>query len=75
MCIRDRNYTKGARTILYDDMLYDKIVENNSNDIVEVYTKVNKYYIECNNIIPVSYTHLDVYKRQGTDHILLLLCS
>ena len=45
MCIRDR---------LYDDMLHDEIIWDkpiNSNDIVERYKNLNKYYIDNNNII------------------------
>ena len=48
------NDTKGDRTIPYDDMLHDKLIWNkpiNSNDIVERYKKLNKYYIDNNNII------------------------
>ena len=41
------NYTKGDRTIPYDDMLHDEIIWDkpiNSNDIVEIYKKLDKYY-------------------------------
>ena len=47
------NYTEGDRTIPYDDKLYDKLIWNkpiNSNDIVEEYKILNKYYIDNNNI-------------------------
>ena len=46
--------TKGDRTISDREKLYDKLIQNkpiNSNDIVERYKNLNKYYIDKNNII------------------------
>ena len=51
MCIRDR-----------------MIVENRGMSISEIFDEFGEAYfrnLESNTLIAVSYTHLDVYKRQG----------
>ena len=48
------NYTKGDRTILYDDTVYDIMIWSNPihyNSFVEKYEKRNKYYIDDANIM------------------------
>ena len=50
MCIRDRSYTGGGAIVTFEN--------------VQVQNKIpNDFY--SLNIEAVSYTHLDVYKRQG----------
>ena len=49
------------QTIPYDDMVYDKLIWNkpiNSNDLVEEYKNLSKYYIDNNNIIYLIKTKL-----------------
>ena len=61
MCIRDRNYVGAAE--IADTINWNKI--KNINTLVkagEIYEKAERY--DDARDIPVSYTHLDVYKRQ-----------
>ena len=64
MCIRDSNYVKAYAE------LYDEIVKGYENGTREIYVadengprKLTKDE-ELSNLDAVSYTHLDVYKRQ-----------
>ena len=68
MCIRDRFNIFGVKQIYeikkidflsLDNFIFNvldfKLIKNKSNDSIN---------ISANLLIPVSYTHLDVYKRQ-----------
>ena len=60
-----KNYTKGDRTILYDNMLHDEVIWNkhiNSNSIVEIYEELDKYYIDSNNIRHSILNHVYSFK-------------
>ena len=59
------NYTKGDRTMLYDDTVYDIMIWSNPihyNSFVEEYEKRNKYYIDDTNIIYSMINDLYRYK-------------
>ena len=36
-----------------------------ADNCIDVYYKLDRYYLTGNSIDSVSYTHLDVYKRQS----------
>ena len=52
------DHTKGGLTILDGDKLYEVIIWNNP--------------VNCYGIVAVSYTHLDVYKRQQQQIIIMM---
>ena len=56
MCIRDRTETQGR--------------VHTSTVTVAVMPEAEEVEIDINPADPVSYTHLDVYKRQGHGHAL-----
>ena len=66
MCIRDRN----VRTIadLREGMILPGIVGNITN--FGAFVDIG---IKENGLVPVSYTHLDVYKRQVQSHLINLI--
>ena len=65
MCIRDRVESEPNRGSSFEVILNLKIVENrvvSSTEQIEMH--------ETDSDIPVSYTHLDVYKRQESESVL-----
>ena len=60
MCIRDRNYTDVEIETSEEDASAQAVKElkrYGEDDLMQ--------YFDGSESIPVSYTHLDVYKRQG----------
>ena len=64
MCIRDRECGLPAATV--------QAIENPDRALVGEMLKMDKYID-----MPVSYTHLDVYKRQGQESLRLfkIICD
>ena len=64
MCIRDRNQQAIEMTQIYRDIikgtreLLSAVIDNRLNTAM-------KYLASITIVMAVSYTHLDVYKRQG----------
>ena len=74
MCIRDRDSLKEREE--YIDYLNAEIskyiVRQMSGEKSVAGSKsMSSYYIIVGNIEPVSYTHLDVYKRQAQDRPIM----
>ena len=79
MCIRDRNQNHGLLQVIEELRKEDTAVSRNIADHIESFTDYDFAQLLFSNgsvenaisldnqlnIIPVSYTHLDVYKRQG----------
>ena len=66
MCIRDSTSSKPM-----DDKMVEWLFRNPLSDggtFTGVADIVSKY-----GLVPVSYTHLDVYKRQGLNHAVLFI--
>ena len=66
MCIRDRGYTMSESTV---GEVFDRLFQNNTKRIV-----VATFASNVHRVQPVSYTHLDVYKRQNI-HIIQLMAG
>ena len=79
MCIRDRHkayeyaHNIGARELICDNYEYSSMVYAARGDYAQAYKYLEKMQHlskelqssnKLRNIEPVSYTHLDVYKRQ-----------
>ena len=62
MCIRDRGYTAQGDHVIMNKYVYDADVA-----VLIGHTQGNPYGGYSGGYKPVSYTHLDVYKRQGAD--------
>ena len=60
MCIRDSNYDVVAK--YSGDNNYNAAVATSSFTVSKVDSTMN---VTVNDIVSVSYTHLDVYKRQN----------
>ena len=59
MCIRDRMYWVTQEIFTAGDLRkFQQAVQSYDGDI-------KKFYVTPRDLSPVSYTHLDVYKRQG----------
>ena len=57
MCIRDSTY--------YDPKEQKDLIGNFNVRVLDpTYQTISKVVVGADNTIPVSYTHLDVYKRQ-----------
>ena len=70
MCIRDRNYlvSKGySQQLLYDANILRSTVKNGKRYYYDAFKNRAMYPVIDlrGNVIAVSYTHLDVYKRQA----------
>ena len=67
MCIRDRLY-RFRKAIIVGDVFQLEPIRGQKERLIEQYDfsqeEKAKLDIEENSIQPVSYTHLDVYKRQ-----------
>ena len=63
MCIRDRGETEETMEPPVLPAQQENI-EREAVDMLEGITALMTGYNEVHDIIPVSYTHLDVYKRQ-----------
>ena len=57
MCIRDRCQ-------ILDDMMNRSQEPENVSDRETIFARIHHRLVRLYNILPVSYTHLDVYKRQ-----------
>ena len=70
MCIRDRSFTVPALsfTRTSSTMLFSSHTKNYIITVIYSTFTVKWLFNVC---IPVSYTHLDVYKRQGYAKLLL----
>ena len=78
MCIRDRHKRGGSLEFLLSDVIFDDIFILHAHDSVDAniifhlnaiqFGELSNIIIADNfsvvSILPVSYTHLDVYKRQ-----------
>ena len=71
MCIRDRHFgsvpvifAKKTRSRNLDGALYTAKVHSFTKDITYD-VQLSKKFLGPQDTVPVSYTHLDVYKRQG----------
>ena len=79
MCIRDRHYTKAAEklnisqpTLSHSIAAMEKELgaflfeKQGRNVVLTKYGRIYMFYVEnaLTQLEPVSYTHLDVYKRQ-----------
>ena len=49
-----------SRIRIMSDTTLETQIKCSNNNLIIILTKINDYY----DVIPVSYTHLDVYKRQ-----------
>ena len=67
---RLKSQALGAGVKIVDEEVLSVTLES---DIKEIVT--NKDYYQSRTVIPVSYTHLDVYKRQGLSVFTAPLCS
>ena len=70
MCIRDRNkVTNDNNDIENDNIIKNVISESDTLEIDNEIVSESERMIGCNgvviSVVAVSYTHLDVYKRQG----------
>ena len=79
MCIRDSPGT--GKTLLAKAVAGEANVpffSLSGSDFVEMFvgvgaSRVRDLFKQAQSMAPVSYTHLDVYKRQGMDSIMLLV--
>ena len=62
MCIRDRSYQPTVTTQHEEESTEEKQVK--SNELVIPRGGENTVILADGTTVPVSYTHLDVYKRQ-----------
>ena len=59
--LEDQGFHANRKTIAMDL----KELQENGFDIICVRSRQNQYFLGTRGLEPVSYTHLDVYKRQG----------
>ena len=69
MCIRDRGYVR-RRAVSGDGRAFDVLPTDRARDVYPFLQKIGDDWMDelasgLTDIEPVSYTHLDVYKRQG----------
>ena len=66
MCIRDRGYVRNYYPELSNTRLGNKLLAGAGVgvDFVTFYNLIFRFNYTINGLGPVSYTHLDVYKRQ-----------
>ena len=64
MCIRDRYYPPLRRTTIKTKY---KVRNYTTEELPKVYQEKRELMSHSELLAPVSYTHLDVYKRQEVD--------
>ena len=67
MCIRDSRYCEGQVT--EEERLLVETWMNESEENRRVAKQIHSLYLATDTIHAVSYTHLDVYKRQRTGRL------